>query len=445
MKSYKKIMPIILIFALLGSVAYSYKNRSESRQKFEDELAQARLYSEMGIVTDSLDHYMRALDLEPSLQLYLEVGEIFLTNQDWISAASWYKETMLPKYPKEAETYLYGMRTNAMWEDYKQLFSIYEDYQDRGLHADKVEDFIKDYWYTYLLSGIYEDGGVFGASSGLAPAKYGGRWGYVDKGGSRKISYSFDSVGNFGDYAPAVTGDGRAVYIDTSGNEKINENFILEKDPGFGSVKQFRNTYSNLILASNGTEWNYYSIDTFEKKFGGYADALPVYNGVGAVSRDGVTWALISDDGSLLTDFIYDEVLTDKKEIAYRGGVLLVKLNGAYILINSQGQQIGSNRYTNAKPFYEATYAAVEKNGKWLFLDNAGEEHDLGDFEETDSFSSELAAVKKDGRWGFIDSNGEMVIENMFYDARPFGNQGACFVKSMPDEWQVLRLYRFQT
>lgn len=438
-------MPILLTFALLGSVVYAFQNRVESRQEFDNALAQARLYAEKGIAKDSLEQYQMALALEPSLQLYLEAGEIYLINQDRRGATSWYKDTLLSNYPKEAETYFYGMRTSAMWEDYIQLFSIYEEYKERNLHTDEVEDFIKKYWYTYLLSGIYEDVGVFGLSSGMAAAKYSNRWGYVDAGGNRKISYSFNSAGLFGDYAPAITKDSRAIYIDMSGNEKINENFILEKDPDFGSVTQFRNIYSNLILAYNGTEWNYYSLDTFEKEFGGYADALPISSGVGAVSQDRETWALISDDGTLLTDFIYDEILADKKEIVYRGDVLLAKLDGAYILINSQGQQIGSNRYTNAKPFYETTYAAVEKDGKWLFVDKVGKEYDLGDFEEAESFSCGLAAVKKDGKWGFIDSSGEMVIENLFYEAGPFGSQGSCFVKTMPEQWQMLRLYRFQT
>lgn len=444
MRSYKKIMPVILAFALIGSVIYSFQNRAERRQQYDSTLAQARLYAEKGIEKDSLEQYQAALALEPSLQVYLEAGEVYLNHQDRRGALSWYKDTLLSNYPEEAATYLYGLRVCAEWEDYTQLFSIYKEYEKRELHSDDVEEFIKKFQYTYSLSGIYEDVGVFGVSSGVAAAKYDGRWGYIDAEGKRKVSYSFDSAGMFGDYAPVMTQDGRAIYIDMSGDEKINENFILEKDPVFGSVSEFRNLYSNMILACNGTEWNYYSLGTFEKRFGGYADALPVANGVGAVSRDGVTWALVADDGTLLTDFIYEEILADEKEIMCRDDVLLARLDGAYILINSQGQQVGANRYTNARPFLETTYAAVEKNGKWLFVDMAGEEHDLGDFEDAKSFSCGMAAVKRDGKWGFIDSSGEMVIENLFYDAGPFGNQGACFVKTSPDQWELLRLYRYQ-
>lgn len=443
MRSYKVVMPFLLTFALLGSVVYSFQNREEEHREYEGTLAQARLYASKGIEKDAIEQYRAALALEPSLQLYLEAGEVYFDNNDRRGAESWY-ETMLSNYPKEAETYYYGLRASAMREDYTQLFSIYEDYQKRNLHTDEVEAFVKDYQYAYSLTGVYEDAGVFGTSSGLAAAKYSDRWGYVDAKGNRKVSYSFDAAGLFGDYAPVITRDGRAIFIDTSGDEKINEAFILEKDLDFGAVTEFRNIYGNLILACNGAEWNYYSLDTFEKRFGGFADALPVANGVGAVSQDGQTWALVDDKGTLLTDFIYDEVLADQKEIVYRGDVLLAKLDGMYILINSQGQQIGVGRYTDAKPFSETTYAAVEKDGKWLFVDSAGEEHDLGDFEEAESFSCGLAAVKRDGKWGYIDSSGEMVIENVFYEAGPFGSQGACFVKVSQNQWQLLRLYRFQ-
>lgn len=445
MRSYKKIMPILLVVALLGSVVYSFQSRADRREQYDTALSRARLYSEMGVKKDSLEQYQAALELEPSLHLYLEAGEVYLTHEDKRGALSWYEDTLLSAYPKEAETYLYGLRVNAKWEDYAEIFSIYKAYEKRNLHSDEVEALIKEYQYTYSLIGLYDDAGVFGTSSGLASAKYNSHWGFVNASGSRKVSYSFDEVGMFGEYAPAITRDGRAVYIDTSGNEKINENFILEKDPEFGTVTKFRNIYSNMILAHNGTEWNYYSLDTFEKRFGGFADAMPVANGVGAVSQDGLTWALIDADGTVLTDFIYDEILADQKEIMYRGDALLAKLDGMYFLINSQGQQIGGNRYTNAKPFYENSYAAVEKDGKWIFVDSAGEEYDLGDFGEAESFSCGLAAVKKDGKWGYIDSSGEMVIENLFYEAGPFGNQGACFVKVTQDQWQLLRLYRFQT
>lgn len=444
MRSYKKIMPLLLTFALLGSVVYSFQNRAERRQEYDNALAQARLYADKSIEKDSLEQYQAALALEPSLQIYLEAGEVYLAHQDLWGAMSWYKDALLSSYPKDAQTYLYGLRVCAMGEDYEQLFSIYKDYEKRNLQSGEVEEFMKNYQYTYSLIGVYEEASVFGTSSGVAAAKYNGHWGYVDAGGKRKVSYSFDEAGLFGDYAPAVTQDGRAIYIDTAGDEKINENFILEKDPNFGSVTKFRNIYNNRILACNGTEWNYYSLDTFEKQFGGYADALPIANGVGAVSQDGMTWALIADDGTLLTDFIYEEILADEKEIVCRSDVLLAKLDGTYILINPQGQQIGNGRYTDAKPFYETSYAAVEKDGKWIFVDSTGEEHDLGSFEEAESFSCGMAAVKRDGKWGFIDSSGEMVIENLFYGAGPFGNQGACFVKTMPDQWQLLRLYRVQ-
>lgn len=444
MRSYKKIMPVVLTFALVGSAVYSFQNRAERRQQYDSALSQARVYMEKEIEKDAMEQYQTALALEPSLSVYLEAGEIYLTHPDRRGAMSWYENMLLPNYPKEAETYLYGLRACAMWEDYGQMFSIYKEYQKRNLKAEPVEEFIKKYLYTYSLTGTYEEVSVFGLSSGVAAVKYNDHWGYVDSGGKRKVSYRFEAAGLFGDYAPVIDREGRAIYIDMAGDEKINENFILEKDPEFGSVTEFKNIYSNLILACNGTQWNYYSLDTFEKQFGGYVRALPVANGVGAVSQDGGNWALIAGDGTLLTDFVFDEILADEKDIAYRGEALIARRDGAYILIDSKGQQIGSGRYTSAKPFYETTYAAVEKDGKWIYVDTAGQEYDLGEFEDAASFSCGMAAVKKDGKWGFIDIAGEMLIESQFYQAGPFNDRGACFVMTRPDQWELLRLYRFQ-
>lgn len=443
MRGYKKIMPIILTFALAGSAIYSFQNQAEKLDQYNSNLAQARIYAEKGIEKDAIEHYQEVIALNPSLQVSLEAGEVYLDHEDRRSAKAWYTKELLEKYPKEAETYLYGIRVCAQWDDYKGLFSIYKEYQNRGLSSDKVEEFVKPYLYTYSLSGTYEETGAFSTAAGLAAAKSEGRWGYVDTTGKRKISYRFDEAGLFGEYAPVKDQNGRMYYVDTGGNEKINEKFILEKDPDFGSVKELKNVHSNMILAYNGEMWNYYSLETFEKLFGGYSNALPVSNGIGAVSRDGKKWALISAEGMLLTDFVYDSILADKKDIVCRNNILIAQLNGAYILIDSSGKQIGSNSYTEARPFNDTTYAAVKKNGKWIFVDGSGEEHDFGNFEDAQSFSNGLAAVKVEGKWGYINAAGEMVVENTFYDAGAFNNAGSAFVQTRPKCWQLLRLYYF--
>lgn len=99
--------------------------------------------------------------------------------------------------------------------------------------------------------------------------------------------------------------------------------------------------------------------------------------------------------------------------------------------------------YQNACAFYENSYAAVEKDGYWLFVDENGETLQPGDFDELKSPSAGLAAAQKGNRWGYINTAGEWIIEPQFYDAGTFDNTGAAFVKAEENKWQLLLLNRF--
>lgn len=441
MRNNKVLMPFILTFALLGSAVFSYQEQAKSQAKYDEAVAQARDYAKKGIPQDAIEQYQSALETKPSLELCLEAGEVYLSYEDKSGAESWYESELLADYPKEAQTYLYGMRNSAKWEDYDELFSIYKEYQDRGLHLDEVEQLARDHQYDYYLSGDYQEVGAFSRTTQTAAVRHEGRWGYVNDKGKKVGGYVYETAGQHSELTPVVDAEGRALYVDAEGEEKINENFILEKDPAFGTVTRFQEAYSGLIPACNGEIWNYYDQETFEKRFGGYAGALPVANGVGAVSEDGETWALIGTDGELITEYVFDEVLADNRNVVCRSDVLMVKQGGAYLLVDAAGKQVGSGGYEDATPFYGSGYAAVKKEGRWLFLDTDGSEHDLGNYEQAQSFFNGLAAVKRNGLWGYINASGEVVIDFTFLEAQAFSSSGVCFVMTAPDDWQLLRLY----
>ncbi len=306
-----------------------------------------------------------------------------------------------------------------------------------------MEEAIDTIKYEYDLKGSFTDVSPFSNSTGTAAVEYNDAWGYVDTDGEKEISYRFAEAGVFGSYAAVVTTDGEAMYIDTDGNEKINEAFILENDPDFGQVEKFQSIQSNMILAYNGEVWNYYDAETYQKIMGDFAGAYPVTNGVGAVQDSAGLWALISSEGKLLTDYCYDEVVADEKGVICRTDAIIVQLDGDYILVDHNGNQIGGATYEAACGFNDSTYAAVQKDGTWIFVDPSGNEIALGEYDGAKSFSNGYAAVQQDDLWGFIDMNGELVISCSFYDAGPFYSTGVAFVKAEEETWKLLSLYSY--
>lgn len=58
---------------------------------------------------------------------------------------------------------------------------------------------------------------------------------------------------------------------------------------------------------------------------------------------------------------------------------------------------------------FKEDVAAVKQNGKWGFIDKAGQEFLPFLYDEADSFSKGFAEVKMDTLWGVIDKTGTWV------------------------------------
>ena len=89
-------------------------------------------------------------------------------------------------------------------------------------------------------------------------------------------------------------------------------------------------------------------------------------------------------------------------------------------MIDSSGKQIGNEKYENAHCFADSTYAAVENNGKWFFIDKDAKRLSDKTYEEARSYSNGLAAVKISGKWGFVDTDENVVIEQQFFWSKRF-------------------------
>jgi len=84
--------------------------------------------------------------------------------------------------------------------------------------------------------------------------------------------------------------------------------------------------------------------------------------------------------------------------------------------------------YENAKEFSEG-FAAVQKDGKWGYINKKGKLICPFIYDEAERFSEGLAAVKKDRRWGYINDKGELAIPLWFADAKPFSDGLAAVTK----------------
>lgn len=443
MKKIKRLLPLWLVLLYFGSAAYMFQFRTENNDRYRELVETARSCAKNEVMTDAAEAYEEALAIHPNVELAAEAGEVFLANEAYPEAKKWYRNELYANYPDEELTYDYGIRMYLAQEHYRDAFSVYDECRSRELGTEKIEELMRPVLYSFDLSGRYDEVRPFGNLSGIAAVRYGDYWGYIDDEGGRVLDYTYLSAGMFSDLAAVVDQNGKAYFTDRGGNKKITDKSILEQDPEIGQVQQFLGIEGGVLWAWNGQAWSCYDAETLKRLFGGYSAVTNIANGIGAVRNEASKWAVIAADGTALTDFIYDDVRTDEKQVFCRTGIVFVKEGENWCLLNQEGKPVGDQVYEDACAFYDTTCAAVKRGGEWVYIDAEGQEQELGSYEAARSFSNGLAAVRSGGKWGYIDQEGRLVIDCQFDEAGPFAASGVAFVKPEGEScWKLLSLYK---
>ena len=431
MKNYRLLVPLVLIVLFAASFYMLYDAKADVVREYSQYLDTARAAREDGVDVKAEKNYMAALELKPTLELYLEIGDFYQATGQTKSALAW-GENMLSTYPKEAAAYEFQIDLLLAEGNYMECFKLANTLQKRGASSEKVADQIRTIEYEFYFSGEFLDVGSF--SGGYCPVLTGQKWGYVDSTGTRRIASKFAQVGVFaGAYAPVVDLDGTAYFIDVDGNKA----FVVT---GLGNVTELGLMSNGIYSAFNGETWSFYDCE-YRLLFGGYEQVSSIGNGVAAVKQQGA-WSLLNDQGVDLTGKTYSDVAMDEKQVVYRNDRLFVNDGSGYQLIDMSGKVYGTYRFEAVHIFNDSTYAAVMIDDKWGFVNASGEMVIEPQYEDARSFSNGFAAVMQDDKWGFIDMSGKMVIEPQFENAKDFNDHGCVFV-IRNTEWELLRLYKY--
>lgn len=431
-KKYKNLVPLVLIVLMLVSTYSLVSTATGLNSEYKTALEKARNFSKQGIVVDAFEEYEKALDLKNTLDICLEVSEMYKNNEMLSDLQEWAEYTV-EMYPGEPEAYEMLLNAYLQMQDYNDAFTLIEEIESRRVYNDNIKKAINEVEYKYDLGYTsYEDVSVF--SEGYCAVKLDGLWGYTDKIGELEIAALYTSAGPFGSGKAAVNSQEEGIYyIDGDGNRKgVIPDKIDCKNAGI--------ILDGFVTITDGTESGYYN-EEFEHKFGEFDYAGTMNLGVAAI-KEGTGWYLIDKNGKKINSSAYEDIALDDKEIAYRNERAFVKSAGSYIMVDSKGKQVGKESYEEAKVFNREGYAAVKKDGKWGFVDKKGKIVIEPQYEAARSFSNGLAGVCKDGKWGYIDENNEMKISNTFLDCRDFNENGCAFVNT-EDDWVILKLYRY--
>lgn len=432
---YRTLFPPALTGLLIISVFSTMKNNTESDNKYNDYIKQARDAAAYEIYVDAEADYLEALKMNKSLEIYNELAEVYMADNKENEAQDIAK-TMVNTFPYEGQAYTLSAQIYMNYEKYSEIYALYKKYKNKELYDEGLEEIYSDIEWLYELGNQYGEVDTF--ANGLCAITMGedgdGTWGYINSTGKKIIDCKYKYAGPFiNDIAPVETVNNIWYFIDMEGNKKkvLNK---LDNVKGIGYV-------CDAIPVFNGEVWAYYTDDQ-KLICEGYDEAMAMANGYAAV-RKGNSWQLINEKGEGVTDQVYTDIVVDDKGIAYRNSYF-AKQNGKYRMYDIDGNVIGDGVFDNARLFNPGSdYAAVMINGKWGFVDASGKQVIEPEYEDARSFANGVAAVKKNGKWGYIDKNDEMVIENIFSDARDFNDAGNALVEDC-GTWQMIKLLRYE-
>ena len=431
MKNYKLLVPFVLVVLFVLSIYMTFDSNMKADNQYNDYIFAARSFAAQGIVVDAIENYTFALEIKDSLDLQMEIAVFYKTHNRIEDAAECGRE-MLKSFPNRVEVYGLLMNIYSEQHDYIACFRLADTMQRRNLPLDAISETLIEINDYYFFQGQYEDVSVFGG--GYCAVKTKGLWGYVNETGRRIIRTQFLETGPFRlELAPVLDTESQAYFIDTEGNKK---KVVL----GVDNVVKLGAIEDGVYTLFDGKTWGLYGKDD-KPLAGGFDEISSFINGIAAAKRnDG--WMLIDSTGQPVNSATYDHVVQDERGVVYRGERLFVKIDDHYYLIDISGNKINETGYEDVKMFYDATYAAVRIDGLWGFIDTDGSEFIRPEYKDAHSFSGGFAAVKIDDRWGFINTDNELAIENIFIDVKNFNSRGCVFI-SFGDEWELLKLYKY--
>ncbi len=148
---------------------------------------------------------------------------------------------------------------------------------------------------------------------------------------------------------------------------------------------------------------------------------------------NGEKFGVLSIQGKELTPLIYNSIGTQLYGIS--DGMLAVEREGKWGFLNVQTWAEVVLEYDMVRHF-SGGYAAVNKNGLMGFINKSGKPITALKYERVNDFSEGVAAVSLNGKWGYIDQSGKEVIP-LIYEAAYEFEQGVASVQ-VGEAWKAI-------
>ena len=431
-----RILVILAFIVLLPLSWYKlYDDAKKSENQYNEYIELARDKASMGIVSFASEQYDLALKLYDNYDLDIEYTQMYYDN-GYYGPFEDKCENLIDKYPKKLKAYEMLAKYYNETEEYDEVYILQDKLKKRKIKSGIIDEYCEllKYQYDFARSCSYFD--VSNFYSGYAMVKNkDGYWGFVDKQGNLTVSCIYKNVSPFNwEGMAGVTGFNNESYIINASGTKIYADKEKKEITSIGYISE---GYMSIVIG----EKYYVSNLDFEILSEGF-DFIGAFTNGNAPAKNGDEWFFINTEGKKISENKYKDIILDDKMSAYVNDRAFVKAKDAFIMIDIEENQVGSQSYEDAKLFYSSELTSVKVNQLWGYIDLEGNMVIKPIYNEARPFFAEYAAVKiKDG-WKYMDKEEQYLIEGEFEDAKEFYSSNTVFVK-VDGRYKLLKIIKY--
>lgn len=420
----KKVISIISVVLIVLGWAVVAKDIGGSFITYEKNIAKARESVEGGLYEQGVEYYNKALKYKDNKKLYLEIKnayDLFYKEQDnnysynrYISAL----ETCCEKYRKNAELWDELITEYYNNGDYDSANSAINKAKNNKVTSENIQKI------AFKVENMYDVD-----FQSISSYKIGKNKTYsVTNGNEYWITdFNWEKTGITYKFVGPLNEEGKGVFVDNSGST-IRDSAEITRVKISDPVTESGYFNSGLVPVKVGKNWIYLKADGTEAGFGEFEMAGSMCSGMGAVQKDG-KWMIINSNGESVGSGVYEEIALDKFGCHTDGEKYLAKKDGKYGIYSVDGSLISAldAEEVNVGNFSDPIAFKSTKNEKWGFVDSSGNVVIEPKYDEAKGFSNGFAGVaNSEGLWGFINSDNKLAIDNAFYYVGYFTSNKSC-------------------
>lgn len=268
-----------------------------------------------------------------------------------------------------------------------------------------------------------------------------GKWGAIDKSGKTKVKFEYDALSGFlGNWAVAGTKATddllRVTVVDSLGAALISFDNIYLPATSFKEGRRVRDGYLTVLVDGDygasltlspkriqGRPLYFALLDLRNKRLVSQRISSlhsEVREGRFNFSVDGISYSLaipLSAEPtinearfSVLAPSIYP----------FSSAIAAIDKDGKWAFIDKDGSLLSETNlpttdYVNESPLYSGGYMTFrKKSGEWIYTDLKGSQRIALEFEEAAPFQFGAAVVKYKGKYGLISKDGTWVLEPIY-------------------------------